>query len=173
MKPNRRRCSSIVLVISVLIPLWLCDVRANDEAHKTLARAERFAWLQNWDKARPLYEAAEKQFTAAGDPKKAALSRIGLILSRIYTTDSLELLALLDQEWKNPVVYQDPNLKLRCLAAKAYLEEQPDLFASRESWNQVLELARQLSDKDWETRASGHLGIFSWVIDIDSVGATR
>ncbi len=173
MKPNRRRCLSIALVISVVIPLWFFDIRASDEAHKTLARAERFAWLQNWDKARPLYEAAEKQFTAGGDSKRAALSRIGLILSRIYTTDSLELLALLDQELKNPVVCQDPNLKLRCLTAKAYLEEQPDLFVSRESWTQVLELARQLNDKDWETRASGHLGIFSWVIDINSVGATR
>ncbi|MGH9424827.1 MAG: tetratricopeptide repeat protein, partial [Terriglobia bacterium] len=173
MKSNRQLYSSIALVISIFSPVWLCEVSADDEAHKILARAERFAWLQNWDKARPLYQAAEKQFIVAGDPRKAALSRIGLILSRIYTTDSLELLALLEQERKNPVVSQDPNLKLRCLAAKAYLEEQPDLLVSRESWTQVLELARHLGNKGWEARASGHLGIFSWVIDIDSVGATR
>ena len=173
MKPSQRRRSSITLVISVSIPLSLCDVRAEDDAPRTLARAEQLAWLHNWDKARPLYEAAEKQFMLAGDPRKAALSRIGLILSRIHTTDSLELLALLKQEGKNPVVSQDLNLKLRCLSAKAYLEEQPDLLLARESWTQVLELARQLRNKQWETRASGHLGIFSWVIDIDSVGATR
>ena len=112
MKLNRRRCRSIALFISV-IPVWLCDVRANDDVHETLlARAERFEWLQNWDKARPLYEAAEKQFMAAGDPRKAALSRIGLILSRIYTTDSLELLALLGSRTEEPSRLPGPESKV-------------------------------------------------------------
>lgn len=152
---------------------WTIDLCANDQANKDLARAERLAWLHNWTKARPLYEAAEKQFITAGDVRKAALSRIGLILSKIYTTDSLNLLTLLDQQLNSPVVQQDLNLKLRCLAAKAYLEEQPDLLLARESWTEVLALAQQLKDKEWEIRALGHLGIFSWVIDIDSVAATR
>lgn len=173
MKSNRRLCSLITLFTTALCSLSLHKVLANDDSHKKLARAEKLAWLHNWGQARPLYEAAEEELTAAGDLRNAALSRIGSILSRIYTTDSLELLAQIDQELRRPPVYQDHNLKLRCLAAKAYLEEQPDLLASRESWSQVLELARQIGDKDWETRASGHLGIFLWVIDIDSVGATR
>jgi len=173
MKSNRRLCIQTTLLTVALCSLSVRNALANDDSHKKLARAEKLAWLHNWDRARPLYEAAEKELTAAGDLRNAALSRIGSVLSRIYTTDSLELLAQIDQELKRPDVYQDHNLKLRCLAAKAYLEEQPDLFASRESWTQVLELARQIGNKDWETRASGHLGIFSWVIDIDSVGATR
>ncbi len=172
-KRNRGRASSVALIICVSIPLWLCDIGANDEGNKTLTRAERLAWLHNWNKARPLYDAAERQFITAGDVRKAALSRIGLILSRIYTTDSLNLLMLLDQQLNSAVVQQDLNLKLRCLAAKAYLEEQPDLLLARESWTEVLALAQQLKDKNWEIRALGHLGIFSWVIDIDSVAATR
>ena len=72
-----------------------------------------------------------------------------------------------------PTCYQDADLQLRYLAAKAYLEEQPNLLASRQAWNQILEIARRLGNREWESRASGHLGILLWVIDIDSAGATR
>ena len=136
-------------------------------------QAEKFAWRQNWTKAKPLYEQTAKEYEAKGEARAAAAARIGLILSRIYTASSKELLEELAKEFQNPMVVQDTSLQLRYWAAKAYLEEQPDLQAARQAWNQVQEIARRLGRREWESRASGHLGIFLWVIDIDSAGATR
>jgi len=136
-------------------------------------QAEKFAWRQNWTKAKPLYEQTAREYETKGDARAAAAARIGWILSRIYTASSKELLEELGKELQKPVVAQDASLQLRYWAAKAYLEEQPDLQAARQAWNQVQEIARRLGRREWESRASGHLGIFLWVIDIDSAGATR
>src|SRR5262245_2669783 len=101
-----------MILITALSSMW-ANLRANDQAEKNLARAEKLAWLHNWNKARPLYEVAEKEFAAAGDAGKATLCRVGRILASIYTTDSEKLLTLLDRELEQPLVEQDQNLKLR------------------------------------------------------------
>jgi tetratricopeptide (TPR) repeat protein len=165
----------MVVFQAIAIGLWLllASAAGSEETSQVFERAEKFAWRQNWAKARPLYAQAADEFEANGKERPAIAARLGLILSRMFTLSSKLLLVELEEESRRPLVAQDADLQLRYLAAKAYLEEQPNLLASRQAWNQVLEIARHLGDQEWESRASGHLGILLWVIDIDSAGATR
>ena len=160
--------------VTIAGSLWLSFTPGiSADVGEKFEQAEKFAWRQNWTKARPLYEQASREYEAKGEARGTAAAKIGWILSSIYTASSKELLEELEREFRKPVVAQDLSLQLRYWAAKAYLEEQPDLQAARQAWNQVLEIARRLGRREWESRASGHLGIFLWVIDIDSAGATR
>ena len=141
---------------------------------KALLEADRFAWLGNWKKAKPLYETAEGEANAKDDRKNATAAKIGAIHSRIWSTSSIDLIRLLDQAFMDhPAIDQDPDLKLRWYVAKAQLTEQIDLPESRRCWTEVLALAKQASHKGWERRASGQLGVLQWLIDVDSAGSTQ
>jgi CHAT domain-containing protein/tetratricopeptide (TPR) repeat protein len=165
----------MVVLQAIAMGLWLlsASAAASEETSQVFEQAEKFAWRQNWAKARPLYLQAAEEFEANGKEREAIAARLGLILSRMYTVSSKLLLDELAEESRRSLVAQDADLQLRYLAAKAYLEEQPNLLAARQAWTQVLEIARRLGNREWESRASGHLGTLLWVIDIDSAGATR
>src|SRR5262245_33601926 len=123
-------------------------------ASPVFERAEKLAWRHNWAKARPLYAQALEEFEVRRDLKAATAARLGWILSRIYTVSSQGLLEELEVESRKIPVMGDPGLQLRYLAAKAYLEEQPNLLASRRAWEQVLDIARRLGNQEWQTRAT-------------------
>jgi hypothetical protein len=131
---------------------------------KVLTEADRFAWSGNWKKARTLYEMAEEEARDKGDARNALGARIGAIHSRIGSTSLTDLIGLLEQEFKNPTIGQNPDLKLRWFLAKAQLIEQLDLSESRRCWSEVLALAKQIRNKGWERRASGQLGALRWQI---------
>jgi tetratricopeptide (TPR) repeat protein len=145
----------------------------SEQTSQLFERAERFAWRQNWAKAEPLYAHAAAEFQTKGMERAAIAARLGRVLSRMYTVSSKLLLKELEEEFQQPVMSQDLHLQLRYFSAKAYLEEQPNLLVARQAWQRVLDIARRLGNREWEARASGHLGILLWVIDIDSAGATR
>ena len=130
--------------VTIAGSLWLSLTPGiSADVGEKFEQAEKFAWRQNWTKARPLYEQASKEYEAKGEARGTAAAKIGWILSSIYTASSKELLEELEREFRKPVIAQDLSLQLRYWAAKAYLEEQPDLQAARQAWNQVLEIARR------------------------------
>ncbi|MEW5976428.1 MAG: CHAT domain-containing protein [Acidobacteriota bacterium] len=172
--PIRVRQSLSMLCVALAIGLTPGHGASSaKDPHSILDQADRYAWLENWEKARPLYASAEEEYKFRGDVKKALMAKIGFIQSRLWTTSCRQLALLLDQEFKNPIVNQDLQLKLRCLVARAYVEEHPNLLAERDAWMAVLEIAKHTRDKKWENRASGQLGVLMWVMDINSLAAAR
>jgi hypothetical protein len=142
----------MVVFQAIAMGLWLllASAACSQETSQVFERAEKFAWRQNWAKARPLYAQAADEFATNGKERAAIAARLGLILSRMHTVSSKLLLEQLEDESRRPLVAQDAALQLRYLAANAYLEEQPNLLASRQAWNQVLEIARRLGNREWE-----------------------
>jgi hypothetical protein len=71
----------------------------------------------------------------------------------------------------SPLIQRDPKLRLRCLNAKAEIDiaSKPS-SESRPLWEEVRTLANSLGEKAWEARASGELGIISF-LDGDSTSA--
>ena len=167
---NRRiRAAAVILVFLFCIaapiqPQEKPDPRlANGDAHKLLAEADRLAWLFNWPAAGPLYEEAEKLFTDSGDVKNALHAKIGRMRSQAETMPFVDLSEYLATELENPLVMNDPKLKLWILASKGYIDLEIDIMSAQRVWEEALKIAQELGDKAWEARASGELGVIAFL----------
>ena len=128
-----------------------------------LAEADRLAWLKNWSRAEPLFSKAEEMFTATGDQRNALYARIGAIWGRLPQLRLIEVSQTLSDFLDDPIVQNDPKLKLRCLVVKGDVDLDFDDGLAQEDWTAALSLAKSLKDPDWEARATGELGIISFL----------
>jgi CHAT domain-containing protein len=137
-----------------------------------LAEADRLAMLYNWPRAMPLYADAEREFRRLNDPRGALAARLGWLRAEAYEEPSAALAAEVERDLRNPIVQGDTGLMLRCLVAKAAIEEQVNEDYSRATWEKIQELAKGLGDRRWQARAQAELGIIAF-LDGDVATATR
>ena len=137
-------------------------VNANDP-QSLLREADRLALLGNWGKARPLFAKAEDVFTRQGDKRDALYAHISRLRSEVESLSYLDASRYLAEELKDPVVQNDPRLKLRCLTVKGTIDLNTNTAAAQEDWTEVLRLAKVLGDPIWEGRANGELGILDFI----------
>jgi tetratricopeptide (TPR) repeat protein len=130
-----------------------------ETAADMLAEADRLAWLKNWSRAEPLFSKADEMFTTAGDERNALYARISAIRGRLPQLRLIEVSQILSDYLDNPIVQNDPKLRLRCLVVKGDVDMDFDDGLAREDWTEALKLAKSLKDPDWEARATGELGI--------------
>jgi len=128
-----------------------------------LAEADGFYSLFNWPAAHPLYQRAEMNFEQLGDRRNAAYARIGRLRAEFGTRSYEDVARDLERELRTPVVDNDPRLKLWAFAGRGYTDIEINAPTARQDWEQVLTLARQLSDKKWISRAQGELGIITFL----------
>ena len=172
------------LVLAVVIPssrpayTWLRRISANKQlnisdglAHPEsstdpqvlLAEANRLYWLNNGPKAAPLYAKAEKFFAGRGDARNELYAKIGHLRSEAETMSFVELSRFLNDQLQNPIMRNDPRLRLWCLAAKGYTDIEIDYRAEKKDWLEAQQIAKSLGDDRWATRASGELGIIAFL----------
>ena len=146
---------------------FLLDVLSKGRDPKLLGRlraeADRLAWLKNWSRAEPLFSKAEEMFTAAGDERNALYARISAIRGRLPQLRLIEVSQTLSDYLDNPIVQNDSKLKLRCLVVKGDVDMDFDDGLALWDWTEVLALAKSLKDADWEARATGELGIITFL----------
>jgi len=128
-----------------------------------LAEADGFYSLFNWPAAHPQYARTEENFEQLGDRRNAAYARIGRLGAEFGTRSYEEIAKDLERELQTPVVDGDPRLKLWGFAAKGYTDIEINAPTAKQDWEQVLTLARELSDKKWTNRAQGELGIITFL----------
>jgi CHAT domain-containing protein/tetratricopeptide (TPR) repeat protein len=128
-----------------------------------LAEAERLAWLHNWVRARPLYAKAESLFAQAGDARNALYCKISRLRADVQGTSFTEIADYLDKELQNPLVQNDPALKLRLLVVKGNIDLEIDPPASRRDWEEVLRIAENHGMQKWAARAGGELAILTFL----------
>ena len=80
--------------------------------------------LYSWPRALPLYAGAETEFGRLKDPRGVLAARLGWLRAEAYEEPSPALAAEVDRDLRSPIVQGDPELMLRCLAAKAAIEEE-------------------------------------------------
>lgn len=134
-----------------------------------LAEADHYAWLGNWAIAAPLYSRAETLFKERGDAPDEIHARVGHIRGTAETMPFAKVSSMLEEQLENPIVQNDPHLKLWCLAQKGYTDLDVDPPSARRVWEQVRVIAKSLGERAWEGRASGELGIISF---LEGDGAT-
>ena len=128
-----------------------------------LAEANRLYWLNNGPKAAPLYAKAESLFASRGDARNELYAKIGHLRSEAETMSFVDLSRFLSDQLQNPTVRNDPRLRLWCLAAKGYTDIEIDYRAEKQDWLEAQQIAKNLGDDRWATRASGELGIIAFL----------
>lgn len=141
----------------------LLDPHASQNPEILLAEANRLAWLFNWPKAGPLYVRAEELFKERGDTRKEIYARVGRIRAQAETMSWVDVSELLGQQLNIPVVKNDPELKLWCLAAKGYTDLEINPASAKLSWTEAKQIAHGLEEHEWEARAEGELGIIGFL----------
>ena len=124
--PSSRPAYTWLRSLSANKQLNFCDGLANPESSSDpqalLAEANRFYWLNNGPKAAPLYAKAEKFFADRGDARNELYAKIGRLRSEAETMSFVDLSRFLNDQLQNPIMRNDPRLRLWCLAAKGYTD---------------------------------------------------
>ena len=114
-------------------------------------------------KAAPLYAKAESLFASRVDARNELYAKIGHLRSEAETMSFVDLSRFLNDQLQNPIMRNDPRLRLWCLAAKGYTDIEIDYRAEKQDWLEAQQIAKSLGDDRWATRASGELGIIAFL----------
>jgi hypothetical protein len=125
--------------------------------------ADHFYWLNNGPAAAPLYARAEKLFSERGDARNELHAKVGRLRSEAETMSFVDLSRFLNEQLQNPIVQADKRLRLWCLIAKGYTDIEIDYRATKRDWLEAQEIANELGEKQWATRASGELGLVAFL----------
>jgi CHAT domain-containing protein len=139
------------------------DAETSTDPQELLAEANRLYWLNNGTKAAPLFAKAEKLFAAQGDSRNELYAKVGRLRSKAETMSFVELSRVLNEQLQNPIVRNDPRLRLWCLIAKGYTDLEIDYRASKRDWLEAQDIAKSLGEDQWVTRASGELGLIAFL----------
>jgi CHAT domain-containing protein len=132
------------------------------DPQRMLAEANRFYWGHNLPLAIPLYQRAETLFTRSGDARDALYARIGVMRSGDQTSFP-DLSAFIATQLRTPLVQHDPFLRLWCMGIKGDADQETNVAAADQDWNQVKTLSTRLGQKQWVNRATGELGIVAYL----------
>jgi CHAT domain-containing protein/tetratricopeptide (TPR) repeat protein len=135
----------------------------SNDPQELLAEANSLFWLNNGPKAAPLYAKAENLFANKGDTRNALWAKVGRLRSNAETMSFVELSHFLNEQIQRPVVRNDPSLHLWCLIAKGYTDIEIDYRAAKRDWLEAQDIAKDLGENQWVTRASGELGLIGFL----------
>jgi len=139
------------------------DLERSTDPQALLAVADHFYWLNNGPVARPLYTKAEQLFSERHDAKNELHAKVGRLRSEAETMSFVDLSHFLNEQLQNPIVQADKKLRLWCLIAKGYTDIEIDFRATKRDWLEAQELANELGEKQWATRAAGELGLVAFL----------
>jgi hypothetical protein len=128
-----------------------------------LSQADHLAEIGNSVKARPLYAEAEQEFRSRGDTKKELYAKFGRLHREVESGSYSAISEELERDLANPLVQNDPALKIRALSVKGIIDLNLNTAAALDDFTQIQTLARSIGDRKWENRASGELGIVAGV----------
>ena len=144
-------------------PVDSAVLQQSTDPHALLGIADHFYWLNNGPAATPLYARAEKLFSERGDARNELYAKVGRLRSEAETMSFVDLSRFLNEQLQNPIVQTDKRLRLWCLIAKGYTDIEVDYRATKRDWLEAQEIANELGEKQWATRASGELGLVAFL----------
>jgi CHAT domain-containing protein len=144
-------------------PVDSAALKQSTDPQALLSSADHFYWLNNGPAATPLYARAEELFSERGDARNELYAKVGRLRSEAEAMSFVDLSRFLNKQLQNPIVQTDKRLRLWCLIAKGYTDIEIDYRATKRDWLEAQEIANELGEKQWATRASGELGLVAFL----------
>jgi CHAT domain-containing protein len=144
-------------------PFNSAALQQSNDPQALLSAADHFYWLNNGPAATPLYARAEKLFSERSDARNELYAKVGRLRSEAETMSFVDLSRFLNEQLQTPIVQTDKRLRLWCLVAKGYTDIEIDYRATKRDWLEAREIANELGEKQWTTRASGELGLVAFL----------
>jgi tetratricopeptide (TPR) repeat protein len=144
-------------------PVDSAVLQQSNDPQALLGIADHFYWLNNGPAAAPLYARAEQIFFERSDARNELHAKVGRLRSEAETMSFVDLSRFLNEQLQNPIVQTDKRLRLWCLIAKGYTDIEIDYRATKRDWLEAQEIANELGEKQWATRASGELGLVAFL----------
>ena len=123
--------------------------RGQDDPQRLLAEGDRIGWLKNWQKAEPFFARAEVLFREGGDRRNELYSRVSRIRGELQKRGLFETSTLLASILDDPLLKNDPQLRLRCLTVKGDVDLDFDTDLAARDWTEALSVAKSLGDSAW------------------------
>ncbi len=165
-----QRGLSILLVRSaclMMLGTLRCDpafAQDTPDPQKLIEQADGLGWLRAWTRAVPLYEEAERLFTARGDRRNALYAQISRLRGELPRLPVPEVSQRLADYLEDPTVQADERLRLRTLVIKGDTDVDLDPSLAEQSWNDALRLSEKLGESAWANRARGELGLIAFLL---------
>ncbi len=144
-------------------PVDSAVLQQSTDPQALLGIAAHFYWLNNGPAAAPLYARAEKLFSERGDARNELYAKVGHLRSQAETMSFVDLSRILNEQLQTPIVQNDSRLRLWILIAKGYTDIELDYRVSKRDWLEAQDIAKSLGESQWVTRASGELGLISFL----------
>ncbi len=132
--------------------------RAQETPQALLERALRLGDKYSWADARELFSRAEEGFRNNYDLRNALYAKIGRLRSSMEEQILPALSAELDGLLTDPLVTNDPQLRLLCLIVKGDVDGELETASAKRDWIAVRDLADKIGNTRWKNRANGELG---------------
>ena len=146
--------------------------RAQETPQALLEHALRLGDKYSWAEARDLFSKAEAGFRSNYDPRNTLYARIGRLRSSMEEQILPALSAELDALLTDPLVANDPQLRLFCLIVKGDVDGELETASAKRDWIAVRDLADKTGNARWKNRANGELG-FQAFLEGDVAGARQ
>jgi CHAT domain-containing protein/tetratricopeptide (TPR) repeat protein len=130
---------------------------AQETPQTLLDRALRLGDKYSWADSRDLFFKAEDGFRSY-DQRNALYAKIGRLRSTMEEQSLPALSAELDALLTDPLVANDPQLRLFCLIVKGDVDGELDATSAKRDWMAVRDLADKMGNTRWKNRAGGELG---------------
>ena len=140
------------------------------EAKQALQEGQRLGLLHNWTGARPHFVKAEQLFRDAEDSRNALFAQVGRLRGEWETLSFPDVSLYLGDLLQDPMVRNDPELRLWVLEAKGSADLEIDPGSARRSWEAAHDVAISLGETVRASRASGELGVIAF-LEGDSAAA--
>ncbi|HTU44803.1 MAG TPA: CHAT domain-containing protein [Bryobacteraceae bacterium] len=137
-----------------------------------LSVANYYAKLGNWDMAGPMFYRLQTEFADIGDSRNALYAHVSALEAGMETANLDKLSDELANTLAHPEVQRDLGLKQRCLEVKGNVDLNRDGVSARPVFEELESVAALRHDDDVVSRASGDLGIISF-LEGNSTEATK
>jgi tetratricopeptide (TPR) repeat protein len=172
MRPFLRRLGRVVFYGLALLAITACATllyfryvqhRRSGEAQRLLDQADGLAWNNQWLKAEPVYQRAERLFDQKNDSSRALYAHVSQIIPHAESRSLPATILELTDDLKLPAA-QDPETRLRVLTIRGMIEVNYDAAMARDTWSQVAKLASRQGHLLLASRAVGEKGIASFLL---------
>lgn len=135
--------------------------------------ANYYAKLGNWDAAGPIFRRLENDFASRGDTRDALYAHVSRLEADIESVNLQNVSDELARIIARPEVQGDLALKQRSFEVKGNVDLNRDGVSARPSFEELERVASLRHDNDAVSRASGELGILSFLEGNSSEASKR